>query len=68
MLTLSRREGERILIGDDIEIVVASIVGGAVKLAIRAPRCVQIRREELLGSVESWGTSGPKPDECCTLR
>jgi len=47
MLTLSRRPGERLLIGGDIEIFVVSIVGGAVKLAIRAPRHVRVLRDEL---------------------
>lgn len=48
MLTLSRRPGERLLIGGDIEIFVVSIVGGAVKLAIRAPRHVRVLRDELV--------------------
>jgi carbon storage regulator len=38
MLMMSRREGETILIGDDIEIVIARIGRTRVKVGIRAPR------------------------------
>jgi carbon storage regulator len=38
MLMMSRREGETILIGDDIEIVIAHIGRARVKVGIRAPR------------------------------
>jgi carbon storage regulator len=38
MLMMSRREGETILIGDDIEIVIAQIARSRVKVGIRAPR------------------------------
>jgi carbon storage regulator len=38
MLMMSRREGETILIGDEIEIVIAHIGRSRVKVGIRAPR------------------------------
>jgi len=38
MLMMSRREGETILIGDEIEIVIARIGRTRVKVGIRAPR------------------------------
>lgn len=38
MLMMSRREGETILIGDDIEIVIAHIGRSRIKVGIRAPR------------------------------
>ena len=37
MLMMSRRQGETILIGDDIEIVIAHISRSRVKVGIRAP-------------------------------
>lgn len=48
MLSLSRRAGELILIGDDISVRVHSVLGNRVRLAIDAPREVPIRRSELL--------------------
>ncbi|MFN9370331.1 MAG: carbon storage regulator [Planctomycetaceae bacterium] len=52
MLVLSRKEGEKILIGSaldgtEIEISVVEIRGGRVRLGISAPRNVSIRRQEL---------------------
>jgi carbon storage regulator len=38
MLMMSRRQGEVILIGDDIEIVIAHIGRSRVRVGIRAPR------------------------------
>ena len=47
MLTLSRRVGAAIRIGDDIRIVVTEIRGSSVRLGIEAPRHHQVFREEL---------------------
>ncbi len=47
MLVLSRRAGERILIGADIEVVVAEIRGDRVKLGLECPPEVRVLREEL---------------------
>ena len=47
MLVLSRKCGETIYIGDDIEVTVMQIRGGAVRLAIKAPDGVKILRAEL---------------------
>lgn len=45
MLTLGRRSGEYVVIGEDIVIQVVE-VGGQLRLAIEAPRCVNIQRGE----------------------
>lgn len=47
MLVLSRKEGERIRIGDDVQLVVLRSSSGGVKLGIEAPRQVRILRSEL---------------------
>lgn len=47
MLTLTRRSGERIRIGNDIVITVREIHGNQVKLGIEAPRSIHVYREEL---------------------
>lgn len=47
MLVVTRRKGQRIVIGDDIEIVVAGISGSTVRLAIVAPRSVAVLRGEV---------------------
>jgi carbon storage regulator len=47
MLVLSRKVGERILIGDDIVLTVVRIAPGGVRLGIEAPMEMGVVREEL---------------------
>lgn len=47
MLVLSRRVGERIVIGDDINITILGVQGHRIRLGIHAPKGVPILREEL---------------------
>lgn len=47
MLMMSRRQGEVILIGDDIEIVIAHIGRSRVKVGIQAPRTTQVVAREI---------------------
>jgi carbon storage regulator len=47
MLMMSRRQGETIRIGDDIEIVIAGIHGTRVKIGIRAPRELPVVMREI---------------------
>ncbi len=51
MLVLSRREGESIVIGNDIVITVVEVKGGQVRVGIKAPRDVQVHREEIFEEV-----------------
>jgi len=46
MLVLSRKEGERLIIGD-VAVMVVRIGSNAVRLGVDAPDDVAIRREEL---------------------
>lgn len=48
MLVLSRKEGERIVIGDQITLVVSKVSGNRVTLGIEAPKDVKITRGELV--------------------
>ena len=47
MLVLSRKEGERLVIGDNITLVVSKIAGNRVTVGIEAPADVKIFRGEL---------------------
>lgn len=53
MLVITRKKGESLLIGDDIEITVTKVEDGSVKLAIKAPKEVNILRKELYEEVEN---------------
>lgn len=52
MLVISRKKGESILLGEDIEITVVKIDDSSVKLSISAPKSVTILRKELYKEVE----------------
>ncbi len=47
MLVLSRKEGERLVIGDNITIVISKVSGNRVTIGIEAPSEVRIVRGEL---------------------
>ena len=47
MLVLSRKVGQRIILGPDIEITVVQIRGQRVRLGVTAPREVSVNRLEL---------------------
>lgn len=47
MLVLSRKVGERLVIGENISVVVSKVAGNRVTLAIEAPPSVRIVRGEL---------------------
>lgn len=52
MLVLSRKVGQRIVVGPEIEITVVAIRGPKVRLGFTAPRDVPIHRSELLNGVQ----------------
>ena len=60
MLVLSRKPGEAIRIGDDIEISVIEVRGDTVRIGINAPRNVPIFRQELLEQVQSANVEATK--------
>ena len=47
MLVLTRRDGESLIIGDNIKITVLAQQGNQVKIGILAPRDVTVHREEI---------------------
>ena len=48
MLILTRRVGETLKIGDDIEVTVLGLRGGQVRMGINAPKDIAVHREEVL--------------------
>lgn len=63
MLVLSRRKGERVMIGRDVVVTVLESHGGRVRIGISAPRELPIKRQELL-DLPAPGPEGQAPD-CC---
>ena len=58
MLVLSRKKGEMIYLGDNVQVTVVAILGNRVKLAFTAPPHVPIYRTEL--RKRACGASEPR--------
>ncbi|MDD6135771.1 MAG: carbon storage regulator CsrA [Lachnospiraceae bacterium] len=52
MLALSRKEGESIVIGNNIEITILEVKGDQVKLGIAAPKSIPIYRKEIYTQIQ----------------
>ncbi len=61
MLVLTRRIGERIMIGDNITITIVEISRDRCRIGIDAPTAIPIAREELLLA------NKPKCDQCSVV-
>jgi carbon storage regulator len=55
MLILSRRVGERVVIGEDISITVLRVKGNQVRLGVEAPKNIAVQREEVSDRTKSEG-------------
>jgi carbon storage regulator len=51
MLVLTRKPGEKILIGDDIVITVLDARGDSIRIGVDAPRGIKIQRSEVVQAV-----------------
>lgn len=69
MLILTRRVGEMIKLGDDIDVMVLGIKGNQVRLGIQAPKDLPVHREEIYlkikaeNKLESEIDRDKKPEE-----
>lgn len=52
MLVLSRTKGQKIIIGDIVEVTVVEVRGDKVRLGIEAPKEVSVHREEVRDAIK----------------
>lgn len=62
MLVLSRHKNEKIIIGDNITVMVIEIRGDKVRLGIDAPMDIPVHREEVLNAIRRDGRKGGEAD------
>ena len=58
MLVLTRKSNQSIMIGDDIEVSVLSIMGEKVRIGIQAPRDIPVFRKEVYLEIKLDETDG----------
>ena len=63
MLALSRKKGEGIIIGDNIELLVIDISKEGVKLGIKAPKNISIHRKEIYLQIQEENKIAVDTDE-----
>ncbi len=63
MLALSRKPGESVVIGNDIEITILEVKGEQVKVGIKAPQSVAIYRKELFEQIQESNREASKISE-----
>ena len=67
MLILTRKIGEAVKIGDDIEVSIIGVKGNQVRLGINAPNDVAVHREEIYERIkqdsQSAEPANPKASE-----
>ena len=65
MLVLTRKLGQSIVIGDEIEVVVLEVRGEQVRLGIKAPKTVTVHRKEIYDQIrdENKSSSEVRPED-----
>lgn len=61
MLIMTRRIGERIMVGSDITVTVLDVKGTQVRIGIEAPRDVAVHREEVYERIHN--ADPPRPPD-----
>jgi carbon storage regulator len=61
MLIVTRKPGEKVMVGDQVVITVIEVKGSNVRIGIDAPRAVPVYREEIYAAMQQGGTEGKRP-------
>ncbi|GAA1561644.1 carbon storage regulator CsrA [Dactylosporangium cerinum] len=63
MLVLTRRPGESVMVGDDVVVTVLDVRGDVVRLGIKAPRSIQVHREEVYRELQKVNREAASPSD-----
>lgn len=58
MLILTRRVGETVVIGDEVQVTVLGVKGNQVRLGVNAPRDVSVHRQEIYDRIKKEQSAG----------
>jgi carbon storage regulator len=62
MLIITRRPGEKLMIGDDVVVEVIEVSGSSVRIGIDAPKSVRVYREEIYSAVKAENAAAAASD------
>jgi carbon storage regulator len=67
MLVLTRKTGQKIIIANDIEVIILETKGDAVKLGIEAPKHISIYREEIYEEIKKANLQATEQAKAATI-
>lgn len=67
MLVLSRKSGQKLIIDNDIEVLVLETKGDTVKLGIKAPKSISVYREEIYEEIKKSNQQATQPTPASAL-
>lgn len=62
MLIITRRAGQKVMLGDDVTVHVMEIVGNSVRIGVEAPKSLPIYREEIWAAVKEENQASASAD------
>lgn len=62
MLIITRRPGEKVMVGDDVVIEVLEMSGSSVRIGISAPKSIPVYREEIYSAVKAENAAAAASD------
>lgn len=62
MLIITRRPGEKIMVGDDVVVEIIEVNGSSVRIGIAAPKAIPVYREEIWEAVKAENRAAAASD------
>jgi carbon storage regulator len=62
VLIITRRAGQKIMLGDDVTVHVMEIVGNSVRIGVEAPKSLPVYREEIWAAVKEENQASATAD------